>query len=134
MLFKIPNSMDECLYFTNRTIGAGKIIAWVYRKQCPKCKKAVMGKPIVKGKVKSRAQEYQCPTCKYAEDKETHEARVKIEAQYICPKCHKAGESTGEYKRKKVQGTQSYVIICQHCGEKILLTKKLKGVGEEDHD
>lgn len=134
MPFKIPNSVDECLYFTNRIIGDGKILAWVYRKKCPQCGKARMGKPIVKGKAKSRAREYQCPACKYTEDKETHEASVKIEAHYTCPKCYKEGESTGEYKRKNVQGTPSYVIICQHCKEKILLTKKLKGIGEENHD
>ena len=126
--------MDECLYFTNRTIGDGEVIAWVYRKKCPKCGKAVMGKPVVKGKVQSRAKEYECPTCKYREDKETHEASVKIEAQYTCPHCKKKGESSGEYRRKNVKGTPSFVVDCQHCKKQILLTKKLKGVGEKDQD
>src|SRR3989338_5402915 len=33
MSLKIPESMDECMYFTNR----GEILAWVYRTLCPKC-------------------------------------------------------------------------------------------------
>ena len=39
MALKEPSSMDECIYFTNRTLvgGKGKIRAWVYRKFCPKC-------------------------------------------------------------------------------------------------
>lgn len=122
--FKLPGSMDECLYFTNR----GHILAWVYRKECPKCRKARMGKPVEKGKVKTRAKEYVCPNCGYEEDKATHETTVHIEAQYTCPKCGKKGESTAEYQRKNYQGVPSYIIACEHCGEKIPLTKKLKRV------
>ena len=46
--------MDECFYFTNRTLedGKGKATAWVLKPECPKCKKGPMGKPVVKGKVK----------------------------------------------------------------------------------
>lgn len=129
MSLRLPESTEECLYFTNR----GHIIAWVYRKECPRCHKARMGKPVdARGKVKIRAKEYQCPHCKHTEDQETYEASVKIEAVYTCPKCKKKGESIAEYQRKNYQGIPSYMVICQHCGEKMALTKKLRGKREED--
>ncbi len=137
MGLRMPESMEECLYFTNR----GDIIAWVYRKLCPKCKKAKMGKPVEKGSVKIRAKEYVCPSCGYTEQKEQHEASLKLEAQYTCPECGKEGESTGEYKRKSFQGVPSYLVTCQHCNAKIALTKKLKKlkgkkgkISEEEED
>ena len=89
MALKVPQSMDECIYFTNRSIDDGEVTAWVYRKDCPKCKKAKMGKPVEKGKVKTRAKEYVCPQCGYEEDKQEHEESLKLEAAYTCPKCHK---------------------------------------------
>jgi len=126
MTLREPQSMDECIYFTNRSIGDGEVTAWVYRKDCPKCKKAKMGKPVVKGKVKTRAEEYECPSCGYKEGKTEHEESLQIEAKYTCPHCKKAGESTGQYKRKNYLGVQSYVVNCQHCKEVIPVTKKLK--------
>ncbi|MBI2665926.1 hypothetical protein HYX12_04860 [Candidatus Woesearchaeota archaeon] len=135
MKLKMPNSMEECIYFTNRSIGKGNVLAWVYRKTCPKCKKAKMGKPVVKGKIKTRADYYECPACKYTEQKQEHEESLMLEAQYICPSCGKEGESTGEYKRKSFNGIQSYIITCQHCSAKIALTKKLKEKkGADDND
>lgn len=122
MGLRMPESMGECLYFTNR----GDILAWVYRKLCPKCKKAKMGKPVDKGSIKIRAKEYVCPACKYTEQKEEHEASLKLEVHYTCPTCGKEGESTGEYKRKNYLGVPSYLVECQHCKAKIALTKKLK--------
>src|SRR3989344_4086780 len=124
MTLKVPESMDDCLYFTNR----GNILAWVYRKDCPKCKKAKMGKPVEKGKVKTRADKYACPACGYEEDKTEHEESLKLEAAYTCPKCNKKGESTAQYKRKNYLGVPSYVVECQHCGEVMPLTKKLKDI------
>ena len=124
----MPNSMEECIYFTNRSIGNGNLIAWVYRKDCPKCKKVKMGKPVVKGKVKTRADYYECPACKYKEDKKEHEESLTLEAQYTCPECGKEGESTGQYKRKKFKGVDSYVVECEHCGAQIPITKKLKEI------
>jgi len=130
--------MEECIYFTNRSVGEGNLIAWVYRKTCPKCKKVKMGKPVVKGKVKTRADYYECPNCKFQEPKQEHEESLQLEAQYTCPKCGKAGESTGQYKRKSFQGVQSYIVSCQHCGEQIPITKKLKEIkgkkGKEEVD
>lgn len=87
-----------------------------------------MGKPVVKGKVKIRADEYVCPVCGYSESKTEHEESLELQVKYTCPHCGKEGESTAAYKRKKHQGIQSYIVTCQHCGEVIPLTKKLKGV------
>lgn len=127
MALNVPESMDECLYFTNRPIGEkGHVLAWVYRKECPKCHKAKMGKPVVKGKVKTRADYYECPECKYQEKKQEHEESLRLEAQYTCPECGKEGEGTTEYKRKNYKGVSSYIIICQHCNTQIPITKKLK--------
>ena len=122
MPLRLPQSMNECLYFTNREY----ILAWVYRKDCPACHKVKMGKPVVKGKVKTRADTYECPACQYHEEKTVHEESLNLEAQYTCPACHKKGESTTPYKRKVYQGVPSYIVECQHCGEKMPLTKKLK--------
>ncbi len=127
MPLKLPQSMNECLYFSNRFVGAkGHVLAWVYRKFCPKCKKAKMGKPLEKGKVKLRAQEYTCPSCGFTEEKVAHEESLTLEAQYTCPECGKKGEGTTQYKRKAYRGIPSYVIECQHCKTKIPITKKLK--------
>ena len=130
MALTIPKSMDECLYFTNRNNEDGQLLAWVYRKECPKCKEDKMGKPVdpKTGKVKSRSKEYVCPQCGYQEEKAEHEESLTLEAKYTCPSCGKDGESTCVYKRKKYKGVDSYVIECQHCKEIIPVTKKLKAI------
>lgn len=124
----MPNSVQECLYFSNRTIGDGKVTAWVYRKTCPKCGKAKMGKPVEKGKVKIRAEKYVCPACGFEEEKVLHEESCILDAMYTCPKCKKQGESSAPYKRKKFMGVQAYIVECPHCGEQIPITKKLKEI------
>ena len=85
-----------------------------------------MGKPVEKGKVKLRSDQYVCPSCSYTEEKVEHEESLTLEAAYTCPKCGKKGESTAPYQRKNYKGVQAYLVECQHCGEKIPLTKKLK--------
>ena len=129
-MVKEPESMDDLIYFTNRTLeeGKGKIKAWVYKKLCPKCNKAKMGKPIEAGKVKIRAKEYKCPECGFTEEKVTHEESLTLEAKYLCPSCQKEGESTTPYKRKSFMGVKAYVVECSNCGAKIPVTKKMKGV------
>lgn len=128
MQLKFPDSMNECIYFTNRTLenNTGKAIAWVYKKLCPKCKKATMGKPVVKGKVKMRAEEYVCPGCGFTEQKQEHEESLNVEIQYTCPKCGNSGEATTQYKRKSWQGVPAYLFECSKCHEKLGLTKKMK--------
>jgi len=121
-----PQSMDGLVYFTNRKIGNGNIKAWVYRKDCPKCHKAKMGKPVVKGKVKTRADEYVCPECGYKEQKKSHEDSLMMEIKYTCPYCGNKGEATTEYKRKSFEGVEAYVFTCGKCGKKIGVTKKMK--------
>lgn len=128
MPLTIPKSMDECLYFSNRFVDDGQVLAWVYRVECPKCHKAKMGKPVVKGKVKIRAKEYVCPECGHSEDKKEHEESLILEAKYTCPYCGKEGEGTTPYVRKNFKGVPSYIVDCEHCSEKIPITKKLKKI------
>jgi len=46
MTLREPESMEECVYFTNRAIDNGHAKAWVFREKCPKCKKGMMSKPF----------------------------------------------------------------------------------------
>ncbi len=126
-MLKKPSSMEECLYFTNRPIGDGFATAWVYRKECPKCKKDELGKPLKKnGKIDKKADYYECPKCKHQEKNEQVEANLKLEVQYKCPYCGNQGETTTEYKRKVFEGIPSYVFECGKCNKNIGITKKLK--------
>jgi predicted RNA-binding Zn-ribbon protein involved in translation (DUF1610 family) len=133
MVLKQPESVDECLYFTRRKLlPKGSIIAWALRRQCPKCKKALMKKPT------KRAEEYICPSCAYSEPKEQHEAGVVVNVEYVCPSCGHAGEATTDYKRKPWEGRKAYVFFCASCKAKIGITKKLaeakKKAGAEPED
>ncbi len=125
----MPESMDECFYFTNRTLeNDGTIIAWVYKPMCPKCGKVKMGKPVdpKTGKVKSRAKIYTCKECGYEVDKEEMDPNLKVEIEYKCPHCGDEGEATTEYQLKTWKGVKAYVFTCNKCGEKIGVTKKMK--------
>ena len=136
--------MEECIYFTNRTIelpaGSGRAIAWVLRKECPKCKKDVMSKPKKKnGKIDKKADHYVCYQCGYSEGNEQFENSLILNVEYMCPHCGNEGETTTEYKRMSFQGVYSYVFICEKCNQKIGLTKKMKAAkkkkeAEEDLD
>ena len=127
MPLKKPSSMEECLYFTNRSMGEGFATAWVYRKECPKCKKGRLGKPIKKnGKADKKASYYECPACKYQEGNEQVENSVKLDVQYKCPHCNFEGEAASEYKRKTFEGVPSFVFECSKCNKTIGITKKLK--------
>jgi predicted RNA-binding Zn-ribbon protein involved in translation (DUF1610 family) len=135
-----PKSTNEVLYFTNRTLeNGGKIKAWTYKKTCPKCGKAKMGKPVEKGKVKIRSTEYICPECGFTEEKVLHEESLTLDAVFTCPKCKKDGENSAPYKRKTYLGVPSYIVLCPSCNEKIPVTKKMKkpkvkGAPVEDDD
>lgn len=127
MQLKKPNSMDECIYFTNRSIGEGYAVAWVYRPLCQKCKKGRMGKPIKKnGKPDKKSPDYECPSCKNRIPNEEMESLLKVEIEYQCPHCRNEGMATTEYKRKVFEGVPSYVFSCEKCGKNIGITKKLK--------
>ena len=143
MALKVPTSMDELLYMTTRKHDGLFVRAWAYKKQCPKCKKGLMGKEVdpKTGKVKIRSTEYICPSCQYSEAKSEHEDSLKLEAQYTCPACKKSGEATIPFKRKTYMGVKAFVIDCAHCSNKIAITKKMKdpkkktkGSSEEDAD
>lgn len=130
--------MEELVYFTNRKVGDGNIMAWVYKKDCPKCGKALMGKPKNEktGKAKIRANEYVCPECNYSVDKEEYEETLTLEVKYTCPKCKHQGEIGVPFKRKKTKifdeekqkkvTADAIVFECENCGEKIAVTKKMK--------
>ena len=127
MALREPESMEECVYFTRRTMGdKGNIVAWTFREKCPKCKKELMGKPVEKGKVKIRAKEYKCPGCGYTVSAEEYEPTLTVNVKYTCPECGNEGETTTQYKRKSWQGTKAYVFTCQKCKATIGITKKLK--------
>ena len=131
VLAKMPlkklESMTECIYFTNRTIDSGRAVAWVFRKECPKCKKDVLQKPSTKsGKPDKKSPIYVCKNCRYEEKNEDVEKDLILNVEYKCPNCGSEGETTTEYKRKNFEGVPSYVFECQKCNKKIGLTKKLK--------
>ena len=139
MPLKKPSSVQECVYFTNRIIDSGRATAWVFRKECPKCKKDIMGKPQKKGgKLDKKADHYVCYSCGYKESNEQVENSLVLNVEYKCPYCGREGEATSEYKRKTFEGVPSYVFECQKCRKKIGITKKLKEgkkkAKEEDAD
>ncbi|MFC1691852.1 hypothetical protein ACFL0W_06760 [Nanoarchaeota archaeon] len=125
-----PTSMEDLVYFTNRTIsdGKGKIKAWVYRNDCPKCGKAKMSKPKDEktGKPKIRAKEYVCPECGNTVEKEEYEPTLSCEIKFTCPHCGKEGETETQYKRKTFEGVPAVVFECTECGKKIGISKKMK--------
>jgi len=124
---KEPESMDELVYFTNRTLGdSGHIRAWAHKATCPECGKGLMGKPKEKGKVKIRATEYVCEKCGHTESKPEHEDKLTMEVIYTCPFCGNQGEATTPYKRKSFEGVQAYIFSCGKCAKKIGITKKMK--------
>lgn len=126
-MLRQPESMEELIYFTQRTIGKGAVKVWVFRQDCPKCKKAVMGKPRDdKGKVKVRAKEYVCPACHFTVPKQDYEETLEASIEYTCPHCQHQGEIQTPFKRKNVNGVQTLRFSCQSCDENIDVTKKMK--------
>lgn len=127
MALRQPQDMNELIYFTRRTFEPkGRGMAWAFKKQCPKCKGALMGKPVDKGKIKIRATEYVCPACGFSEPKAEHEATLRIFIDYDCPHCGKHGEADLPYKRVTWEGVKAFVATCDSCGGKIGITKKMK--------
>jgi len=119
--------MEECLYFTNRSIGEGFAVAWVYRPVCEKCKKGRMGKPLKKdGKPLKKAEYYECPECKAQVPNEELEPTLQVEIEYKCPDCGNEGFATSEYKRVTFEGVKAYIFSCEKCSKKLGITKKMK--------
>ena len=126
---KLPDSMDDLVYWTSRKIGNGNVKAWVYRGSCPKCGKAVMGKPVDnKGKVKIRAGYYECRECGFKIDKTEYEESLNCECMYTCPDCGNRGEIEFPFKRKKYKGANALVFRCQKCNSEIPIVKKMKDI------
>ena len=130
MAVKEPESMDELIYFTQRSIGSGDAKAWVYKGLCPECGKGLMGKPVDEktGKVKIRAKEYVCPECKHTVEKKEHEETLFCEIKYTCPECGNEDETVVPYKRKTFQGVKAVVFQCGKCNVKIPISKKMKDI------
>lgn len=133
-----PKSMKELVYYTQRRLRPkGKAKVWVFRKECPKCEKTFMTKPInpKTGKFKTRAKEYVCSECGYTVEKEEYEDTLTANVEYVCPKCEHEGAKQVSFKRKKVTITDrkgkkkrvdALVLECDSCGEEIKITKKMK--------
>lgn len=137
MPLQLPSSMNECVYFTRRSAGEGRIIAWVLKNDCPKCKKSVMGKPKdEKGKVKIRAKEYLCENCLYKVPLQEYEDSLTTNIQYVCSHCRHQGEIQIPFQRKKVKifdeeeaKSKTVNVLrfqCQKCRQNIDITKKMK--------
>jgi len=124
---KIPESMEDLVYWTSRSMGDGRVKAWVQRENCPKCNEALMGKPRGdKGNVKIRASYFECPKCHHKVEKKEYEETLTVNIIYTCPKCKHQGDAQTPFKRKKYNGVDSVVFSCTKCQEKIPITKKMK--------
>jgi predicted RNA-binding Zn-ribbon protein involved in translation (DUF1610 family) len=140
MALKKPQSVNECVYFTQRGLGAnqeGDAVVWVLRELCPKCKKTLMGKPKdKKGKTLIRAKEYVCPACGYTLEADAYGETLTANIEYTCPFCKYKGEIQIPFKRKKVQMfdeikmkkkmVESLRFQCEKCKKNIDVTKKMK--------
>ena len=130
MPLRFPESMDECVYFTRRSIGtdhSGSAVTWVYKEKCPVCKKELMGKPRKEdGGIAIRAKEYVCPSCNHTVEKKAYEETLTASIQYVCPACKNEGEVSTLFKRKNINGALTLRAQCEKCKGNIDITKKMK--------
>jgi len=139
MTLKEPESMNECIYFTNRALNNnGYIRAWVLKELCPECKSSLMGKPknSKTGKPKIRATEYVCESCNHTEEKQEYEEKLTCDVKYKCPYCKHEDETQIPFIRKKVsrfneekqkkETVEAVVFNCSKCNKRIEITKKMK--------
>ena len=133
MAFRKPESMDECVYFSQRSLKdgegepKGEIVTWVFRETCNKCGKEKMGKPRdSKGKIKMRSNEYVCPECGFSIEKQAYEDSLVAHAEYKCPCCGDSGETQTGFKRKNINGVQTLRFSCNKCSGNLDVTKKMK--------
>ena len=136
MALRQPESMDECVYFTRRSIGKGNVVCWAFKENCPKCGKAKMSKPkdSKTGAVKIRAKEYVCPECNHTVEKVEYEDTLTANISYTCMHCQHKGETTIPFKRKTFEGAKALVFQCEKCKGKIPITKKMKETGKKKED
>lgn len=129
MSLKLPDSMEEVVYWTSRKVGEGHVKAWTLKEMCPECHKALMSKPTdAKGKTKIRALFYICPECEHSVDKGVYEDSLTCSIIYTCPSCKHKGEAQVPYKRKNFKGVKSIIFECESCKEKVPVTKKMKEI------
>jgi len=138
MPLQLPDSVDDCVYFTRRAHAKGQIICWVPRGKCPKCGKGTMTKPVDEktGKYKIRAKEYSCRECGYTVDAEAYGETLTANIIYTCPHCGHKAETSIPFKRKKAkifyeaEAKQKTVELlrfpCGKCGKNVDITKKMK--------
>ncbi|MBI3034283.1 hypothetical protein HYY72_03925 [Candidatus Woesearchaeota archaeon] len=131
MALRKPESVEECIYFTQRSLGdqqQGYAMAWVFRQKCEKCKNALMGKPKDKktGKVLIRAKEYACESCGNTVEKKEYEEGLAACVEYTCPACRNQGEKEIPFKRRKIEGIDTLRFQCDKCKAGIDITKKMK--------
>ena len=123
---ELPESTDECVYFTRRADEDNKLICWVLKEKCPECGEGLMGKPIKDdGKVAIRAKEYICPKCCLTIEKKENEDTLTANIQYTC-KCGKEGEAQIPFKRKMVKGANVLPFKCPECDADLDIAKKFK--------
>ncbi len=129
-----PKDISECLYFTNRTIGTGKVKAWVFKGLCSKCKGKMQ---VVKPEsALAKPKEYACESCGNKVTTKEYEESLPVNIKYTCPKCGNSGELQVSYKRKKIKifdeedrkekTADAIQFECSKCKEKINITKKMK--------
>ena len=136
-MIKKPTSTDECVYYTNRIIDKGEIIAWVFKEKCPKCKKALMGKPKnpKTGRPKTRATIYVCPECGHTLQKQEYEDTLTTNIEYTCP-CGNKSQTTAPFQWKKIRienpetGKKKSVDVikfsCSKCKKELYVARKMK--------
>ncbi|MFP4568093.1 MAG: hypothetical protein ACLFN8_04050 [Candidatus Woesearchaeota archaeon] len=128
MELKEPENMDELVYFSRRNTPEGRVRAWAFREECPKCKKALMTKPKDEktGKPKIRAKEYICAECGHTVEATEYEDTLELCIDYVCGACNHEGKTKIPFKRKTYMGVKSFLFECEGCKIKIPITKKMK--------
>ena len=128
MEIREPEDMSELVYFSRRTTPEGRVRAWAFREECPKCKKALMSKPLDEktGRPKIRAKEYACSECGYTVGDKEYEDTLELCVDYTCGACNHEGKTKTPFKRKTYMGVKAFVFECDKCKIKIPITKKMK--------
>ncbi|MFT4311988.1 MAG: hypothetical protein ACMXYF_02060 [Candidatus Woesearchaeota archaeon] len=128
MALNEPTSMEDLLYFTNRTLeNGGWAKAWVYRPEAPSGK-GKLGKPKdpKTGKTKVRSTVYVDDDGNEYPKSEI-DPTLLLEIKYRSPFTGEEGETTVPFKRKKYKGVDAFVFEDAQ-GNKIPITKKLKEI------